>query len=73
MHLVFKDTIMFVKCLEYFLLEYNKYVDGRRNTDTVTERLRMLMPQTPLRELQYSDNVDNSDNDNNVQGSDNAE
>ena len=30
------------------------------NTETVTERLRMLMPQTPLRELQ--------NNENNVEG-----
>ena len=36
------------------------------NTDTVTERLRMLMPQTPLRELQNTNN--NTNNDNNTDG-----
>ena len=58
-------------------------MDGTTNTETVTERLRMLMPQTPLRELQYTDNDTNNDydngnsidndNDNNVQGSDDPE
>ena len=32
----------------------------------------MLLPQTPLRELQFSDN-DDDNTDNNVQGADDAE
>ena len=46
-------------------------MDGITNTETVTERLRMLMPRTPLRELQYSDNDDGNDNDNNDSDNDN--
>ena len=34
-----------------FFAEYNKYVDATINTETLTERLRMLMPHTPLKEL----------------------
>ena len=35
-----------------FFAEYNKYVDATTNTETLTERLRMLLPHPPLKEVQ---------------------
>ena len=38
-----------------FFSEYNKYVDATTDTETLTERLRMMMPDTPLKVLQQND------------------